>query len=151
MKRILPLLLLLFVLILPGCGDDPPSYNCSISGLANNTTYKVRVDYGSGNIREFERYSGTSGTITIEITVPCTHIMSVIPVTYSNLSLSASPSSVYLLSPPSTVTVTGDLFDQTYGMPRVDYFDGNGYLVGSVYATSVWGSTSLTANVPDLS
>jgi hypothetical protein len=37
-------------------------------------------------------------------------------------------------------------------MPRVEYFDGNGYLVGSVYATSVSGDgTSLTANVPDLS
>jgi hypothetical protein len=69
----------------------------------------------------------------------------------SNLTLSANPSSVDLLSPPSTATITGDLFDATYGMPRVEYFDGNGYLVGSVYATSVSGSTSLTADVPDLS
>lgn len=152
MKKILPLLLLLFVLILPGCvPDDPPSYDCPISGLAANTTYRVRIDHGNGNIQELERWSGSSGQIMINITVPCSHIMSVIPITFSNLSLSASPSSVYLLSPPSTVTITGDLFDQTYGMPRVDYFDGNGYLVGSSYATSVWGSTSLTANVPDLS
>src|SRR5215207_8690053 len=134
MKKILPVLLLLFVLILPSCGDDPPpSYNCPNSGLAPNTTYRIRVDYGSGNIKEFERWSGSTGTVTIDITVPCTHIMSIIPLTFSNLSLSANPSSVYLLSPPSTVTITGDLFDQTYGMPRVDYFDGNGYLVGSVY------------------
>ena len=35
-------------------------------------------------------------------------------------------------------------------MPRVDYFDGNGYLVGSAYATSVSGGTWLQANMPDL-
>ena len=150
--KILPLLLLLFVLIMSFCGGDPPpSYNCSENGLAPHTTYRVRIDHGSGNIQELERWSGSTGTINFTITVPCSHVMSVIPITFSNLSLSASPSSAYLPSPPSTVTITGDLFDQTYGMPRVDYFDSNGYLVGSVYATSVFGSTSLTANVPDLS
>lgn len=152
MKKILPLLLLLFVLTLPRCGGDPPpSYSCSLSGFAPNTTYRIRIDLGGGNIQELERFSSSSGKLDFVISVPCSHVMSVYLVTISNLSLSASPSSVYLLSPPSTVTITGDLFDQTYGMPRVDYFDGNGYLVGSVYATSVWGSTELTANVPDLS
>ncbi|MGB7922606.1 MAG: hypothetical protein WCF57_05120 [Pyrinomonadaceae bacterium] len=37
-------------------------------------------------------------------------------------------------------------------MPRVDYFDSNGYLIGSQTATSVAsGGTSLQANMPDLS
>lgn len=68
------------------------------------------------------------------------------------VALTASPSSVYLPSPPTTGTITGSSFDTTYGMPRVDYFDGYGYLVGSVYATSVsGGGTSLQANMPDLS
>ena len=35
-------------------------------------------------------------------------------------------------------------------MPRVEYFDSNGFLVGAVFATSV-SNTSLTADVPDLS
>lgn len=66
--------------------------------------------------------------------------------------LTASPSSVYLPAPPTSGTITGNSFDTTYAMPRVDYFDGNGYLVGSVYATSVaGGGTSLQANLPDLS
>ncbi len=66
--------------------------------------------------------------------------------------LTASPSSVYLPAPPASGTITGNSFDATYAMPRVDYFDGNGYLVGSVYATSVaGGGTSLQANLPDLS
>jgi len=69
-----------------------------------------------------------------------------------NLTLAASPSSVYLPGPPSSGTITGSSFDATYGMPRVEYFDSNGYLVGSVYASSVTGGgTSLQANTPDLS
>ncbi len=68
------------------------------------------------------------------------------------VALTASPSSVYLPSPPTSGTITGNSFDTTYGMPRVDYYDGNGYLVGSVPATSVsGGGTSLEANMPDLS
>jgi len=149
MKRILPLLLLLFVLILPGCGS--PSYNCTRTGLTPNSTYTVIIDLGSGSTQTLRRAADSNGTIAFTINVPCTNVEAVLLTTFSNLSLSAGPSSIYLLSPPSTVTITGDLFDQTYGMPRVEYFDGNGYLVGAVYATSVSGSTSLTASVPDLS
>ncbi|MFL6254130.1 MAG: hypothetical protein ACJ74T_03845 [Pyrinomonadaceae bacterium] len=59
---------------------------------------------------------------------------------------------MYLPSPPTTATITGQSFDTTYGSPKVEYFDSNGYLVGSVYANSVSGDgTSLQANVPDLS
>jgi hypothetical protein len=68
------------------------------------------------------------------------------------LALTASPSSVFLPSPPASGTITGQSFDVTYGMPRVDYFDGHGYLLGSAEATSVTGSgTSLQANMPNLS
>ena len=67
-------------------------------------------------------------------------------------ALSANPSSIYLPSPPTSGSITGQGFDITYGMPRVDYFDGNGYLVDSVYATSVSADgTLLQANFPDLS
>ena len=67
-------------------------------------------------------------------------------------SLSASPASIYLPSPPTSGTITGQSFDATYGMPRLDYYDPNGYLVDSVYATSVLpDGTSLQANFPDLS
>lgn len=68
------------------------------------------------------------------------------------IALAASPASVYLPSPPASGTITGQSFDATYGMPRVDYFDSNGYLIGSADATSVSGDgTSLQANMPDLS
>ncbi len=70
----------------------------------------------------------------------------------ANLTLSANPASVYLPSPPTTGTITGQGFDATYGMPSVDYFDANGFLIGTVYASSVASDgTSLQANLPDLS
>ncbi|HVG17491.1 MAG TPA: hypothetical protein VNI02_00450 [Blastocatellia bacterium] len=68
------------------------------------------------------------------------------------VSLTASPSSVYLPSPPTSGTITGQRFDATYGMPRVDYYDSDGYLIGSAYATFVASNgTSLQANMPNLS
>ena len=151
MKKILLLLLLLFVIILPGCRRSTTYYTCTYTGLSANTTYMVIIDHGGGATETLLRFSGSNGSITFTTTVTCSNVMAVIPVTFSNLSLSAGPSSINLLSPPSTVTITGQSFDTTYGMPRVDYFDGNGYLVGSVYASSVSGDSSLTANVPDLS
>jgi hypothetical protein len=69
----------------------------------------------------------------------------------AGFALSASPASVYLPTPPASGTITGQGFDTTYGMPTVEYFDSNGYLMGTVYATSVSGGTSLQANMPDLS
>ena len=59
---------------------------------------------------------------------------------------------MYLPSPPTSGTITGQGFDSTYGMPRVDYFDNDHFLIESVYATSVGsGGTSLQTNLPDLS
>jgi hypothetical protein len=147
MKKILPLLLLLFALILPGCS---PLTGCQLSGYIPNSKYLITV-IKDGKTSVYTGDSNSSGTINYLSTVGCGNVSQVIRLSNSNLSLSASPSSIYLPSPDSTVTITGDLFDQTYGMPRVEYFDGNGYLVGSVYATSVSGSTSLTASLPDLS
>jgi hypothetical protein len=150
MKKILSLLLLLFAFILPGCGGGPPTQPCYLYNYTANSSYQVSVTK-DGKLYVFNGFSDAIGTILYYSTVGCGNVTNVIRLTFSNLSLSASPTSIDLLSPPSTATITGDLFDTTYGMPRVEYFAGNGYLVGSVYATSVSGSTSLTANVPDLS
>ena|ERR1700752_140177 len=151
MKKILPLLLLLLVLVLPGCGSGSPN-TCFFSGLTPNSSYLFVFDLGNGNKQSVIGLTLSNGTTTIlrPVGASCNNVEIVIRLN-SNLSLSASPSSIYLLSPPSTVTITGESFDTTYGMPRVEYFDGNGFLVGSVFATSVSGGTSLTANTPDLS
>ncbi len=57
MKKILPLLLLLFVLILPGCGEDRSSSNtCTFSGSTSNTSYLIIIDIGNDLNQEVIRY-----------------------------------------------------------------------------------------------
>lgn len=149
MKKIASIFLLSLMAVFSGCAS---SNSCSFSGLTPGATYVIVITNPSTNVSStFQRIANSSGNITVSTSLNCSNVVA-IPAINSNFALAASPSSVNLLSPPATVTVTGQGFDTTYGMPRVDYFDGNGYLVGGVYATSVGsGGTSLQANVPDLS
>ena len=151
MKRLLPLSLLLLLVLLAGCSGGG-SNSCSFSGLVPNGTYLVFITDPNTNVATvLTRVASSSGTLSITTSLSCSNVVVVLATT-SNLSLSASPSSINLESPPSTVTITGSSFDPTYGMPRVEYFDSSGFLVGSVYANSVsGGGTSLEATVPDLS
>ena len=149
MKKTLPLLLL--VLMISGCSSG--SNTCNFSGLTAGATYLVVINNpNTGLANTFTRIANPSGVISVQVSnTSCSDVVVVLATT-SNLTLSASPSSIYLPSPPATATITGQSFDTTYGMPRVEYFDSSGYLVGSVYATSVsGGGTSLDASVPDLS
>jgi hypothetical protein len=151
MKKILPLLLLVFAFALPGC--NPGANNtCFFSGLVPYTSYLFVFDLGNGVTQSMIGDTSSTGTVVIPrpIGATCGSVTIVLRLN-SNFTLSSNPSSIDLASPPSTVTITGQSFDATYGMPRVEYFDGNGFLLGSVLATSVSSSTSLTANVPDLS
>ena len=151
MKKIFPLLLLLLVLALPGCGGGG-SNSCSFSGLVPNGTYLVFItNPNTGIAITLTKVASSTGTLSVSTTSNCSNVV-VVLATNSNVALSANPSSIYLPSPPTTATITGQSFDTTYGMPRVEYFDGTGFLVGSTYATSVsGGGTSLDASVPDLS
>jgi len=148
MKKILLALMLSLAFILPGCGGNVSQNNCGFSGPANAI---YLVIYPDG-----ERLSGftpvTGGLFLVPKRGYTCNQLSVRYGISLGFTLSASPSSVYLPSPPASVTMSGQSFDATYGMPRVDYFDSNGYLVGSVGATSVSnGGTSLQANMPNLS
>jgi hypothetical protein len=151
MKNILLLACLLsLVLLLPGCSaitgcnynDGPPNAPWTI-------VYSDQDTVRSGNVKpdgtfNVPKYGGES----------CSQIRQRVHFgTNLNLSLAASPSSVDLNNPPTSGTITGQGFDATYGMPRIDYFDTNtGFLMGSVEATSVNSAgTSLQANLPDLS
>lgn len=154
MKKILLALSLFLLLLLPGCGSSG-SNTCTRSNLVAGATYRIyysRPEYPPPPGTPLTRTASSTGSITVPTYgFPCDALI-YIPVTNSNVSLSASPASVYLPSPPTTATITGQGFDTTYGMPEVEYFDSNGYLVGSVYASSVSGDgTSLQAGVPDLS
>jgi len=150
MKNILQLVLLLsLVLFLQGC----PVFDCNYTDGPPNApwtiVYSDQVTVKSGNVKpdgkfSVPKYGGES----------CSQIRQRVRFgTNLNLSLAASPSSVDLNSPPTSGTITGQGFDATYGMPRVDYFDTNtGFLMGSVEASSVNSNgTSLQVNLPDLS
>src|SRR5262245_41496977 len=101
MKKILPLLLL-FVLILPGCGSR--TNTCPLNGLTPYATYLIIIDLGNGKFEQFTRAANANGTITVTTKAPsCNNIMFVLQTNF-NLTLSASPSSIDLLSPASTVT-----------------------------------------------
>lgn len=150
MKKILPLLFLSVVLILSGCGGGSSS-NCTFSGLTPYGGYMIFYTT-NGTQQAITRYASANGTITAYLYGASCNSAAVVAIINSGLTLTASPSTIDLTNPPSTVTITGQYFDTTYGMPRVEYFDGSGFLIGSVLATSVsGGGTSLTANVPDLS
>lgn len=154
MKKLLLFALSLSLLvILPGCG--PRTNTCNFSGLTPGGNYVILIPGfttdGTPTTTTVRSTASSTGTISIRTTANCANL-SAIAAFNTDFALTASPSSIYLPTPPATATVTGQSFDTTYGMPRVDYFDGNGYLIGGVYATSVSSDgTSLQASVPDLS
>lgn len=155
MTKLLTKLLLLLVLslslvfVLQGCSDlTGCNYSDGPPNAPWTVVYSDQVTVRSGNVKpdgtfNVPKYGGES----------CSQIRTRVHFgTNLNLSLSASPASVYLPSPPTSGTINGSSFATTYGMPRVEYFDNYGYLVGSVNASSVAsGGTSLQANLPDLS
>jgi hypothetical protein len=156
MKKILLVVTLAVLVILSGCkaaglNSCNVTHTGTSSSLIPGASYLIIYQYATPPII-IQRTANSSGAISVpSYGYPCTSLLATALVR-SNVALSASPASVYLPTPPSTATVTGQSFDTTYGMPQVDYFDSNGYLVGSVYANSVsGGGTSLQANVPDLS
>ncbi|HEX5874591.1 MAG TPA: hypothetical protein VFY60_08070 [Pyrinomonadaceae bacterium] len=151
MKKISLFALLTVVLFLSGCGGSSSPSSCTFNNLTPGVWYRVHYVFPTTIPPIVEtRIANSSGSITVPSHGYQCYNLTVFAVTNSNLSLSASPSSVNLTSPPGTVTITGQSFDATYAMPRVEYF-ADGYMVGAVTANSVSGSTSLVAPVPDLS
>lgn len=65
-------------------------------------------------------------------------------------AFTATPSSIGVHSPPSTITFSGDpLASSAYGLPRIDFYDVNGSGIGSVTAASMAGDgSSVTAATP---
>ncbi|HYK20281.1 MAG TPA: hypothetical protein VEV42_06085 [Pyrinomonadaceae bacterium] len=65
---------------------------------------------------------------------------------------SLSPSGIDLGSLSTTLTITGQDIDATYGMPLVEYYNEDGNLVAQMQAASVApDGTSLTVSTPDFS
>ena len=147
MKKLLLAFAVSLAFILPGCSSGGSQTSCR---FASSPNVRYFVFYPDGFI-----VSGTTNVFGVFYVFNRGYSCAQLGVDTGfnfGFALSASPSSVYLPSPPATGTITGQAFDATYGMPEVDYFDSNGYLVGAVQATSVSSDgTSLQANTPDLS
>lgn len=132
-----------------GCGI---SYCCTYGPA--NTPYHVIYPDGS---RRNNRSIGINGVGTFDMKSPlgnrysCSSIV-VAQGSFFGFTLTAAPSSIDLNAAPSSVTISGQAFDGTYGMPMVEYFDTSGYLIGSATATAVAGDGSwVVATAPDLS
>lgn len=148
MSKILLVISFLFLLNFQSCEAEIffPS-GCDFYGTANApfvVTYpdgfEKRGTVGVSGVFNVSKRGYTCGQLVVNVGANL------------GFALAASPTSVYLPSPPATGTITGQGFDATYGMPKVDYYESSGYLVGSVYATSVASNgTSLQAALPDLS
>jgi len=157
MKKILLLISFSFLLVLPGCNPFATQY-CNLTGPANMPYLIVYpcINGACGPINDTARGTvGADGKFRVpQRGFSCSTLQGLARFGANlGIALSASPSSVYLPTPPTSGTITGQGFDATYGMPQVDYFDNStGFLMGSVVATSVNSNgTSLQANMPDLS
>src|ERR1700755_9731 len=135
MKKILLVLLLSMAIVLSGCSGGSSSY-FTFSGLPPYAGYLIFYT-SNGTQQAVTRYASSNGTITAYLYGASCNSAVVVAIINSGYTLTANPSSIDLTNPPSTVTISGQGFDTTYGMPRVEYFDGNNYLLGTVYATSV--------------
>jgi hypothetical protein len=129
------ILVLGFISTMPACEFEFtfPS-GCTFAGTPG-APYRVRYPDGverAGTI-------GSGGQFSVASRGYGCNQITILIGSNAGFALSADPSSVYLPSPPTSGTITGQGFDAAYGMPKVDYFDANGYLVDSVYATSVTG------------
>lgn len=149
MKKTMMVLLVAYLFILPGCVDIGSLFlgECTFSGPPGAryvVTYPDTISrigtVNSNGLFNVPKRGFNCGSLLVFVG------------SNFGFSLSASPSSVFLPSPPASGTITGQGFDATYGMPLVEYFESNGFLVGSVLATSVSSDgTSLQAYLPDLS
>lgn len=151
MKRITLLLLVIcFVGITTGC--PPPSGGCGVNFCCTSGTPNspFRAFYNDGFVHN--GIIGGEGRGTYPLRGYMCHQIGVLHGTNFGRSLSVSPSSVDLTAPPSAFTITGQDMSGEYGMPKVEYFDNYGILIGSVTATAVASDgTWVQANTPDLS
>lgn len=145
-------LILFFTLIVvvsfAACGVPTGERTCSQCNLPSFRTVIVRYQNGS------TRSVGTGQNGCVTYTSRNGGDCGFVDLVGNNFGffLTASPGGFDLNAPPSSVTISGQGMSSAYGMPRVEYFDGDGYQVGTVSATWISGDgTQIIAPTPDLS
>lgn len=147
--KILLLLSLIFLTMGIKCSSGGSSSGCSSPCTPGETYLIIYQDNGCTRDKEQSCFAGS-----LNFPRDCNGSCNVFirRKSFFGFFLTANPSDTDLNNPPASVAIIGQGMDGTYGMPRIDYFDSDGFLVGSVYATGVSGDgSSLQAPTPDLS
>lgn len=148
-NRILLALSVVMTYIGWGCGGSPPPSPCTLSC---EHLKQYIVIYNDSTCPSSYVTVCINGIINAARDCHGNCNITLVERQFLNVSLTANPSTVYLPSPPTSITITGQSFDPSYAMPMVEYFDGNGYFIGSALATSVSGNgTVINVPAPDLS
>lgn len=138
---------------LPGAAGDPSSWTkisnpqglISVVGGRAPATWKGTwvSDIGLGDACNGFSAQGPVAVGKISH-ITCEPPSSVPQVIASPFTLSPNP--INTTAPPSSVTVTGEGLNTTYGLPLIQYYDLNGNLVAQENATSVSSPTAMVVS-----
>jgi hypothetical protein len=151
---ILPLTLTLCIAIsltMQGCGSSAQCVATPFPGGTNGQVYYALVKWICDGYHQRYRVSFTGNVYVPRRCAPadCSNIY--IEQLFNSFTFNASPYSIDLLSPPSSITFSnGGGIDTTYGSPQVAYFDDYGGYIGEGSVSGA-GSDWVTATTPDLS
>src|SRR5262252_5326238 len=143
------LLLILGALALSSCRTT----ECIVHNKEPNALYIVSYDHPPTSRQDILRTADANGDLTYP--VDANGNCGAVTITLTGpgfLDFSASPDSIDLNSPPSTMMVNGSGISNQYYMPNVEFYDNNSSFVGSTTAVDVAGDGSwLVVYTPDLS
>jgi hypothetical protein len=153
-KRMLFPLILGFAILLvglQGCGSSAQCVSTVFPGGTNGQIYYVRVNWSCDGYRQRYRV-GYDGKVYVPRRCAPSNCSGIYwDQIFNSFTFNASPSSIDLQSPPSSITFSnGGGIDTTYGSPQVAYFDDYGGYIGEGSVTGS-GSDWVTATTPDLS
>ena len=135
-----------------GASGDPTSFNADTGalGLAAANGKRAPAIWAFTWLASPPETQGCIGHVTTTIValnevvnVICTITAVAESVSATTSSFQMSPNPVYITTPPSTATVTGNGLSSTYGMPMIQYYTLDGTFVAQETASSVSNSTSM--------
>lgn len=145
MKTKITILLCLLVLGVTTACDHTP--DCKPCGFRAGAQAVISFPQNSGR-QQITRVVDPGGCVTYSPSTNggCNGTVTVIG---GNFTFFASPESVDLQAPPASFGISGSGISTTYGMPKIQYWDDFGQLLGETTASSVSGDgTWLEAPTP---
>ena len=151
-RMILPLTLCFVIsLMTQGCGSSATCVRNVFPAGTNGQVYYALVYWSCDGYQQRYRVGFDGNVYVPRRCAPSNCYGIYILNVFFSFTFTSSPSSIDLLSPPSTITfANGGGIDTTYGSPQVAYYDDYGGYIGTGQVTGA-GSDWVTATVPDLS